>query len=199
METLFEIQEDILRNAALPLRSSACQLVFGKGNPLARIVVIGEAPGKKEDEQGVPFVGAAGRELDRLLRLIGLSLEHVYIANILKYRPPDNRNPTREEIRTHTPYLVRQIEAIRPQILVPLGNFAAKFILAGMDTEKMTVVPGISGLHGVPSEICIDTCTYTVVPMYHPAAMLYNPRLREIVAADFIKLGQILCHAESRR
>src|SRR3989344_3568304 len=120
---LNEIRKKILSDMTCPLKDAATNLVFGKGNPNAPILFIGEAPGEQEDKQGLPFVGAAGKQLDRLLHTIGLTLDDVYIANILKYRPPNNRNPTVDEIRRHTPYLIDQIKIINPRIIATLGNF----------------------------------------------------------------------------
>lgn len=186
------IRKKIESEMKCPLRDAAHNLVFGKGNPDASILFIGEAPGREEDLRGIPFVGAAGRELDKLLRAISLTIDEVYIANILKYRPPNNRNPTMEEIRRHTPYLILQIKAIKPQIIATLGNFATKFVLAGFDTESMNSIGGITGLHGKPKEISVDGMKFTIVPLYHPAAMLYNPPLRKILEEDFVRMGKML-------
>src|SRR3989338_9626366 len=151
MDTLEELEQET-KKAELPLKNGAKNLVFGKGNPKANILFIGEAPGAKEDELGVPFVGQAGKELDKLLGLIGLSLEDVYIANILKYRPPENRNPNMDEIEAHTPFLIKQIKIIKPKIICTLGNFSTKFVLAGFRSEGMNKIEGISNLHGQTRE-----------------------------------------------
>lgn len=185
---LNKIVGDIENNFVCPLKDSAKNLVFGKGNPDADILFIGEAPGAKEDELGQPFVGSAGRELDKLLNSIGLSLNDVYIANILKYRPPGNRNPSSEEIRGHTPFLLRQISVINPRVVCTLGNYATKFALAGFKTEGMNKIKGISSLHGVP----VSVGDLIVFPLYHPAAMLYNGSLRDILVSDFLKLKDFL-------
>lgn len=191
MTSLDEIRRHCA-HADLPLKDTATNLVFGKGNPDADILFIGEAPGEKEDLQGEPFVGAAGRELDKLLSSIGLTLKDVYIANILKYRPPGNRDPTEEEIRRHTPYLVEQIKAIKPKVICTLGNFATKFVLAGFTVEGMKRIPGISVLHGKPRNMTLEGYSFTVIPLYHPAAMLYKPPLRKVLEEDFRKLGLFL-------
>ena len=162
------IEQDILNNFVCPLKDSAKNLVFGKGNPDADILFIGEAPGAKEDELGQPFVGSAGKELDKLLGSIGLSLGDVYIANILKYRPPGNRNPGVYEIKRHTPFLLRQISVIKPRVICTLGNYATKFALAGFKVEGMNKVEGISSLHGSP----VSVGDLVIFPLYHPAAML---------------------------
>lgn len=182
---LNDIQTKILKHMHCPLKDAATNLVFGKGNPDAKILFIGEAPGAKEDEQGIPFVGSAGRELDKLLQGIGLTIDDVYIANILKYRPPDNRDPTKEEIRRHTPYLIEQIKVIAPEVICTLGNFSTKFVLAGFDVDGMRAIPGISSLHGKPQRVTLDGSSFTVVPLYHPAAMLYKRQLQEDMQKDF--------------
>lgn len=189
--TLEEIKERCAQ-APLPLKATATNIVFGKGNPNASIMFIGEAPGAKEDLQGMPFVGAAGKQLDRLLSLIDLTLEDVYIANILKYRPPGNRNPSMAEIRAHTPFLVEQIQCIRPKVIATLGNFSTKFVLAGFDPSKMKAIGGITSLHGSKQQIQVNTDIYTVVPLYHPAAMLYNPNLRASLDEDIRKMGELI-------
>lgn len=185
--------------ADLPLKASATNLVFGKGNPDAKILFIGEAPGRNEDLQGIPFVGAAGKELDKFLRTIGLTIDDVYIANILKYRPPENRDPNPEEIRAHTPYLIEQIRIIDPRFVCTLGNYATKFVLASFSVEQMTKMPGITAIHGTPREIAIDSLRFTLYPLYHPAAILYNPRLRVELEADFLTLGDLLKTAPKER
>ncbi|GIU69481.1 MAG: DNA polymerase [Candidatus Woesearchaeota archaeon] len=191
-EKLEEVRLSIIKEMVCPLKDSARNLVFGKGNPDAKIMFIGEAPGEKEDELGMPFVGAAGRELDKLLNIIGLTIDDVYIANILKYRPPNNRDPTKEEIYRHTPYLIEQIKIINPKIICTLGNYATKFILASFNVEKMKTIPGITKLHGKLKEIQIGSNIVKVIPLYHPAAMLYNPVLRTIIEKDFIEIKEIL-------
>ena len=127
--------EEETKKADIPLKAGATNLVFGKGSPDAEILFVGEAPGNKEDLQGMPFVGAAGKNLDKLLAGVGLSLENVYIANILKYRPPENRAPNNEEIKAHTPWLIDQIKVLRPKVVCSLGNYATKFFLAGLQAE----------------------------------------------------------------
>jgi DNA polymerase len=191
-EQLEQVQQKILTEMNCPLKDAAKNLVFGKGNPDAPILFIGEAPGEKEDEQGIPFVGSAGKELDKLLRSIDLTLEDVYIANILKYRPPNNRDPTVEEIYRHTPYLIEQIKIIRPKIICTLGNYSTKFVLASFNIPNMKKIGGISTLHGKVNPITIDNMEFIVIPLYHPAAMLYNPRLRETLAQDFLAMQEIL-------
>lgn len=189
---LHDVQQQILKELTCPLKDAARNMVFGKGNPDAPIMFIGEAPGEKEDEQGIPFVGRAGQELDKLLASIGLHLENIYIANILKYRPPKNRDPTTQEIRNHTPYLIEQIHIIQPTIIAPLGNYAMKFVLAGFDVDGMKKIGGITHLHGKAIDKEIKGRSYKIVPLYHPAAMLYRPQLRSVLEEDFQKMKDIL-------
>jgi DNA polymerase len=189
---LESIKLRILSEMTCPLKDAAKNLVFGKGNPDAKILFIGEAPGEKEDEQGIPFVGSAGKELDKLLQSIKLTLDDTYIANILKYRPPNNRNPSIEEIYRHTPYLIDQIKVIKPKIICTLGNYSTKFVLASFNVPEMKNISGITKLHGIVHDINIDNITFKVMPLYHPAAMLYNPQLRQILAQDFLELGKFL-------
>ena len=176
-EELNKLREEIIADTTLPLREGATNLVFGKGNPQAKILFVGEAAGRQEDLQGLPFVGAAGKNLDKLLSAVGLSLDDVYIANILKYRTPENRNPTSEEIRTHTPYLIKQIKIIKPKVICSLGNYATKFFLAGCNPDGMDKQLGITQVHGKVKIIQIDDMTITLIPLFHPAAIIYNQNL----------------------
>ena len=178
-------------SADLPLKKGH-NLVFGKGNPDAKIMIIGEAPGAQEDKKGVPFVGSAGKELDDLLGSIELSIEDVYIANILKYRPPENRNPSKDEIKSHAPFLIEQIKIINPDVIVTLGNFATKFVLAKFDASGMSSVDGITKVHGAVKQIKLDKDVFLVLPTYHPAAILYKRSLRNQIEEDFKELARIL-------
>jgi DNA polymerase len=189
---LNKIRAKILKHMQCPLKDAATNLVFGKGNPEASLMFIGEAPGAKEDQQGIPFVGAAGRELDKLLQSIGLTLNDVYIANILKYRPPDNRDPRPDEIQRHTPYLIEQIQAIKPKVIATLGNFSTKFVLGNFTTEGMAAIKGITQLHGRPTQQSLEGTSFTVIPLFHPAAMLYKPPLRKTLEEDFKVIQQYL-------
>ncbi len=156
------------------------RLVFGVGDPDARVLIVGEAPGRNEDRKGEPFVGAAGRLLDELLAHAGLERGEVYIANVLKCRPPSNRNPEVREIETCTPFLREQIRLIAPEVIVTLGNFATRFVL---ETDA-----GISGLHGKTRR----AGTYTVFPIFHPAAAIYDRTKREPLFDAFATLGELL-------
>ncbi|MEZ5066504.1 MAG: uracil-DNA glycosylase [bacterium] len=156
-----------------PLHASRAHLVFGAGNPHAEIVLVGEAPGAREDERGVPFVGAAGNLLDRMLESIELARSDIYIANVLKCRPPKNRDPRPAEIETCVPFLFEQIAAIGPRVVGTLGNFSSRLLLGtkeGITTLRLRT-------H--------DVRGFRVVPMYHPAAALHNGSLRGEVARDF--------------
>jgi DNA polymerase len=180
LELLKEIENQLNTSVNLPLKN----LVFGKGNPEAKIMFIGEAAGRNEDEQGLPFVGAAGKNLDKLLATVGLSLNDVYIANILKYRPPENRNPLPEEIKLHTPWLIKQIEVIKPLVVCSLGNYATKFFLANGVVEKMNDQPGITSLHGKVREMDFIGLKIKLIPLFHPAAIIYNQKLLDSWNAD---------------
>lgn len=152
-------------------------IVVGKGNPNAKILFVGEAPGRNEDEQGIPFVGAAGKNLDKLLEKVGLTINDIYVANILKCRPPENRNPSPEEIKAHTPWLLKQIEEIKPKVVCSLGNYATKFFLAEADLDKMDKQPGITQVHGKIKHTQINGHRIKLIPLFHPAAIIYNRHL----------------------
>ena len=154
--------------------------VLGEGNPQADIMFIGEAPGQKEDETGRPFVGQAGKLLDELLLSIGLKREDVYISNVVKYRPPENRDPTPEEKEQCMPWLMLEIALIRPKVLVPLGRHALGHFFSDIS---------ISAAHGKAQML---PAGIPVFPIYHPAAALHNPGLRQSLASDFAALGAFL-------
>ena len=170
--------------AKLPLHETANNVVMGKGNAEAEILFVGEAPGNNEDLQGMPFVGAAGKNLDKLLAGVGLSLENVYVANILKYRPPENRPPSVDEIKSHTPWLIEQIKVIKPRVVCSLGNYATKFFMAGLKADGMDNVAGITGLHGNVKEIEFDGMKIKLIPLFHPAAIIYNRKLLPLWEKD---------------
>ncbi len=184
--------EEKCREADLPLKETATNLVFGKGNPEAEIMFVGEAAGRNEDEQGLPFVGVAGKNLDKLLGKVGLSLDNVYVTNILKYRPPENRGPSIEEIKAHTPWLIEQIKEIKPKVVCSLGNYATKFFLAGGNVDDMDKQPGITSVHGKPKDMEINGLKIKLIPLFHPAAIIYNQRLLPLWEADMeIVKGEI--------
>ena len=190
-ELLKEVEKE-LEKKELPLKKEATNLVFGKGDAESEVLIIGEAPGKNEDLQGKPFVGMAGKELDLLLKGQGVDPENVYIANILKYRPPLNRNPNKEEIEAHTPYLIKQINIIKPKVIVTLGNYATKFVLAKFDVKEMNKIKGITSLNGKKQVINVNEETYKVIPCYHPAAILYNRTLKPEVEKTVKKVSEEL-------
>ena len=170
-----------------PLCDGRTQTVFGVGNPHARVMFIGEAPGKNEDLQGEPFVGAAGHYLNELLGCAGLRREDVFIANVLKCRPPGNRDPRPEEIQTCTPYLREQTRTIDPEVLVTLGKFSTQFVL------KTQV--GITRLHGRVQR----AGKFLVFPIFHPAAALYDGAKREALENDFVTLGRLLHQLDEQK
>jgi DNA polymerase len=178
--TLEEVAEMLGDCQRCSLAATRNRIVFGVGDPHARVVFVGEAPGRNEDLKGEPFVGAAGKLLDELLAHAGLERSQVYIANILKCRPPNNRNPEPLEIETCTPFLREQIRVISPAVLVTLGNFATRFVLK-------TDAP-ISSLRGTVQQ----TGRFTVLPIYHPAAAIYDRSKRDVLFADFTRLRELL-------
>lgn len=177
---LAEIAQAIEADGVTPhLKSGATQLVFGDGNPDAEIMFIGEAPGKREDLTGKPFMGAAGKFLNVMLASIGLGRGDIYISNIVKYRPPANRDPSLAEITEFVPYLERQIDVIRPKLVVFLGRHSMNVFFPELK---------IGQVHGVPVER--DGQVY--LPLLHPAAALYNPGMRQTLLDDFAKIPAIL-------
>jgi uracil-DNA glycosylase family 4 len=171
-----QIEED---DPTPELREGATQLVFGDGSPDAEIVFIGEAPGKNEDLQGKPFVGAAGKFLDEMLGMIGLKREDIYITNIVKYRPPNNRDPHPEEKSAFLKYLEAQLEAIQPKLVATLGRHSLNCFLPDLQ---------ISVCHGQPKRY--NGRVY--LPLFHPAAALYNGAMRQTLIDDFAKIPLIL-------
>lgn len=162
------------------LAETRTSIVFGAGSPHARVMIVGEAPGRNEDAQGVPFVGAAGRNLDGLLEVAGISRDDVYIANVLKCRPPGNRDPRVGEIEACSPFLREQIRSIWPDVILCLGNFATRFVLH-------TDAP-ISALRGRFHEVG----HFQVLPVFHPAAAIYDRSKQPILEGDFALLGRWL-------
>ena len=159
-------------------------VVFGAGNADADLMFVGEAPGASEDEQGIPFVGRAGKLLEKLLEEIGLARSEVFICNVLKCRPPGNRDPLPAEIDNCQDYLHRQVELIEPTVICTLGNFSTK-LLRGEQT-------GITRLHGQPEVLTLGRRAVRLYPIYHPAAALYTPRMLETLREDFTRLPELL-------
>ena len=188
-QALTEIYDDIIANEVCPeLAASATQLVLGDGSVDADIVFIGEAPGKKEDESGLPFVGASGRFLNEMLASVNLSRDDVYITNIVKYRPPNNRDPSRDEKQAFWPYFARQLEIINPKVIVTLGRHSMEFFLPG---AKISEVHG----HAVHKKVVLHDGSekeWLIMPLYHPAAALYNGSMRQILIDDFVGLRQLI-------
>lgn len=181
---LKQIAADIKQNNVCPdLAVTATNLVLGDGNSNADIVFIGEAPGKNEDQQGLPFVGAAGKFLNEMLASIGLDRGDVYITNIVKYRPPNNRDPLPEEKKAFWPYLVQQIDVIEPKVIVTLGRHSMEYFLPDQR---------ISQIHGEPKQISFGEKKVVILPLYHPAAALYNGGMRATLLEDFGKIPAII-------
>jgi DNA polymerase len=180
LEQLERIKEEIIKHKVCPdLAAGAKQLVFGDGNPDADIVFIGEAPGKNEDEQGLPFVGAAGRFLEEMLNTIDMKRSDVYITNIVKYRPPDNRDPYPDEKAAFLPYLRSQLEVIKPKLVVTLGRHSMDSLLPGLQISKC---------HGQPKRYRGQV----YLPLFHPAAALYNGGMRQTLIDDFARIPKVL-------
>src|SRR6478735_1302748 len=166
------------------LAKGRTQVVFGSGSPNADLMFVGEAPGFHEDQQGVPFVGQAGKLLDTLLGGIGLTRADVFVANVLKCRPPGNRDPLPEEIASCEPHLFKQIELIQPKLIATLGNFATK-LLSGKPN-------GITQVHGREQKVTLGGMDVTLYPIFHPAAALYTPRMLEVLEEDFRRIPELL-------
>jgi DNA polymerase len=167
-----------------PLHQTRTQVVFGSGNADAELMFVGEAPGANEDRLGLPFVGQAGKLLDKLLDEIGLSRNDVFVANVLKCRPPSNRDPQPNEIGSCQGYLRSQVELIEPTMICTLGNFSTKLLRD--DTT------GISRLHGREQVLTIGARAVQLYPLYHPAAALYTPSTLEALRADFHRIPELL-------
>jgi uracil-DNA glycosylase family 4 len=176
-------EEIIAKNITPELADQATQLVMGDGNLNADIVFIGEAPGKNEDEQGIPFIGAAGKFLNVMLEEAGMVRSDVYITNIVKYRPPNNRDPSPEEKAAFWPYLLRQLQIIDPKIVITLGRHSMEYFLPGAK---------IGEVHGQPKRIAFGDHKIVIMPLFHPAAALYNGSLRQTLIDDFSKVPLVI-------
>ena len=180
---LAELQKKFEQDTSLPL-AKGNRPVFGEGSPHAKILAIGEAPGFHENLQGRPFVGRSGQLLRRLLQQVGIDLQKdIYITNVVKHRPPENRDPTPEEIEAYRPYLDAQIRLIKPQIIITLGRFSM---------NKFLPKAKISQVHGIAHWITFDGRKILLIPMYHPAAALRGTRVMNLFKADFVKLKNAL-------
>jgi uracil-DNA glycosylase family 4 len=186
---LEQIAADIREKNVCPdLAMQAHRLVMGDGNVDADVIFIGEAPGKKEDETGLPFVGASGKFLDHMLEAAGMNRKDVYITSIVKYRPPNNRDPLPSEKAAFLPYLLRQINVIQPKIIAPLGRHGMEFFLPGVK---------IGDIHGQQQTIELDGKNVTIMPLFHPAAALYNSRMRQTLIDDFMKVPKLIEQIET--
>lgn len=183
-QQLKELESQIEQNKTIPLKNPSTNLVFGEGDVNARVMFIGEAPGFHEDRLGRPFVGNAGNLLNKLLEKAELRREEVYITNVVKYRPPENRDPSLSEIEAYLPYLARQIETINPRFIVTLGRFSLNFFLPKVR---------ISEVHGRAFRVH----DRIIIPMFHPAAALRSGTVLDLETSDFLKLLQILRDPES--
>lgn len=186
-EKLQKLEELLVKRDPTPeLRSSATQIVFGEGNPEAKIMFIGEAPGKQEDLQGKPFVGASGKLLDQLLASVNINRKDVYITNIVKYRPPNNRDPLPKEKEALWPYLLEQIAIIQPRVIATLGRHSGQAFIRDLR---------IGNDHGKPQQCKVELDgreeTLVVLPLYHPAAALYNGSLKQTLREDFQALTDL--------
>jgi DNA polymerase len=166
------------------LAEGRTQVVFGTGDPNAKLMFVGEAPGYHEDKQGYPFVGQAGKLLDKLLAGIELTRDDVFIANVLKCRPPGNRDPQQVEIEACEQHLFKQVALIEPRLIATLGNFATKLLSGRPD--------GITKVHGEPREATLGDRTVTLYPLFHPAAALYTPAMMKTLEADFARIPGLL-------
>lgn len=180
--------EIITKNICPELADQATQLVPGDGNPNAAIVIIGEAPGKKEDLEGRPFVGAAGRFLNEMLAQADMERSDVFITNIVKYRPPNNRDPKPAEKKAFWPYLLRQLEIIDPKVVITLGRHSMEYFIP---EGKISEIHG----HAIHKEVKYHdgrVHEWLIVPLYHPAAALYNGSLRQTLIDDFLRVPEII-------
>lgn len=178
-EDLHRLKDEMEKDDSLPLKKVANKLVFGSGNTEAKILCIGEGPGRQEDLQGLPFVGQAGKLLDKLLFLAGLERRKVFITNIVHHRPPENRDPLPNEIEAYGKYLDKIVNILKPKIIITLGRFSMAKFLPNVF---------ISDVHGKKYKVG----KFTIIPMYHPAASLRNGKILEAEKQDFLKLKDMI-------
>lgn len=182
-QQLADLKKQMQEDQTLPLRQTATQLVFGEGNPDTKIYFLGEAPGYFEDQKGRPFIGQAGQLLDKMLQNINLKREDVYISNVVRFRPPENRDPTPEELAAFAPYVDKEIEIIDPRVIITLGRFSM---------GKFIPEVKISQVHGKPKLVKWKGKNIIVIPMYHPAAALRAGAVLQSLQEDFQKVPQLL-------
>jgi DNA polymerase len=188
-EELISVYREMCDSHACPLKAVRTKLVFGAGNANADLMFVGEAPGANEDQQGLPFVGRAGKLLDDLLAEVGIQRSDTFVTNVICCRPPGNRDPLPEEIEACKPYLFRKIELIEPKVICTLGNFATK-LLTGDPT-------GITRVHGRPQERDVGGRVVLLFPIFHPAAALRTDAIKQLLREDFAKLPALLAeHTE---
>ncbi len=188
-DQLASLAQEIEDNNVCPdLREQATQLVFGFGNANADVVLIGEAPGKQEDIAGKPFIGAAGKFLDSMLQSIHLDRNDVYITNIVKYRPPNNRDPSIAEKTAFIPYLERELQIINPKLVITLGRHSMEYFIPNET---------IGEIHGQPRRVQFGAESLVVMPLYHPSAAAYNPTLRPVLLEDFLKVPDVIKDLQS--
>ncbi|MEM0437794.1 MAG: type-4 uracil-DNA glycosylase [Candidatus Micrarchaeia archaeon] len=185
---LDEIAAQVKQCDKCPLHKSRTNAVPGEGNPHAKIMLVGEAPGENEDLQGRPFVGRAGQLLNEMLSENGLTRDDVFITNIVKCRPPGNRDPEPEEKAACSPYLDQQVEALQPRVIVCLGRHSAEYLFTKYGLE----FPGITQARGRPYKVDSLFGHFILFPVYHPAATIYNQQLRPVLKDDFRKLAEII-------
>lgn len=191
-ELMRQIKDEVLVLTTSPLyeyrRSNGYYPVIGEGSHDAKIMFIGEAPGKNEAQTGRPFCGRAGKILDELLASINLDRTTVYVTNIVKDRPPENRDPLPEEIAIYAPFLDRQMAIIKPAVIATLGRFSMKYILDFFEVPER--LDSISHLHGRPIEVEFESRKILVIPLFHPAAAIYDQNLKDTLFADFKILAE---------
>jgi len=187
-EEMKKLEDEIKKCKRCELWKTRTKPAVGEGSLTAKLMLVGEAPGYYEDLKGIPFVGKAGKVLDELLGSVGLRRSDVYIANMLKCRPPGNRNPTAIEIRACTPYLDKQMEIIEPTVIATLGNFSLSYIFDKFGLKK----DKISKLHGKVFKISMIAGITKIVPLYHPAVVTHNPGMKGVLTDDFKVLARCL-------
>jgi len=187
---LENLKKKVFSCSRCELHKTKIKYVFGEGSVTSPIIFIGEAPGANEDKSGRPFVGRAGQVFNDLLKSVELHREGIYIANILKCRPPNNRSPSKHEINMCTLYLRKQIEIISPKVICPMGNFATDFILDMYAVKKK--FNGISKLHGHEFKIRNLNGILSILPLYHPAVATYNPPMKKILIKDIKKVKKLI-------
>ena len=193
-EKMKKIRDELLDFKESPLYKYRTENKYfpavGEGSHMAKIMFIGEAPGKNEAEQARPFCGASGRLLDEMLSSIGVKRADVYITNVVKDRPPENRDPTMEEISLYAPFLNRQIDIIQPKVIATLGRFSMDYVMRLLNLESQ--IKGITSMHGKEFEAEASYGKVTIVPLYHPAVALYNGSNKETLLQDFQVLKKYL-------